>query len=426
MLRTLLYLAVCFSHCGVCWFLDPTPLCLFASPLRILFLTHMCAHGQGNDALHVARAFCMHECQAVLRDLDAADGYVEFKCVAAKVGDTECFVAVSGPSAGNCYSAAPDDESGQRQYLGRLDLESNLIDSSLPEAFGPGPDDVACPQDTAVLMEVIKVDGQRYLQQLGQGLVFSYQPPHDYVGLRFKNGSIHYGRLPPGPTDYPPQIPRHMRPGRPAFVIGALNGSVEAAREYNRKLHEGAWKDLHEYGIFKLRLGGENFGYPWYMRPSNAVDAEEESADNAVRGGGRGESIDGSSGMKRDPRSGQLVDLAAGAESRDLMKRRRRRKELKKNEVEKDSDEDLVEQLVDGLWEMTETQRLYPDTFRAVGDDVIKIPKDIHPLWAKGACRCPHCEDMRSGTSSIICHCKHCYLQGYWKKKDLASLEALL
>ena len=29
-----------------------------------------------------------------------------------------------------------------------------------------------------------------------------------------------------------------MRPGRPAFVIGALNGSVELAREYNTWLHE--------------------------------------------------------------------------------------------------------------------------------------------------------------------------------------------
>jgi len=58
----------------------------------------------------------------------------------------------------------------------------------------------------AVLTEEIKVDGRRYLQQLGQGLVFDFEPPHDYVGLRFKNGSIHYGRLPPGPTDYPPQV----------------------------------------------------------------------------------------------------------------------------------------------------------------------------------------------------------------------------
>ena len=60
----------------------------------------------------------------------------------------------------------------------------------------------------AVLTEEIKVDGRRYLQQLGQGLVFDFEPPHDYVGLRFKNGSIHYGRLPPGPTDYPPQVCR--------------------------------------------------------------------------------------------------------------------------------------------------------------------------------------------------------------------------
>jgi hypothetical protein len=68
----------------------------------------------GNDALHVARAFCMHECEEALRAMDAQDGYVEFKCVPAKIGDTECFMAVAGPSAGNCYSVQPDPDTGVR------------------------------------------------------------------------------------------------------------------------------------------------------------------------------------------------------------------------------------------------------------------------------------------------------------------------
>jgi hypothetical protein len=88
------------------------------------------------------------------------------------------------------------------------------------------------------------------------------------------------------------QVPKHMRPGRPGFVIGALNGSVEAAREYNRKLHEGAWRDLHEYGIFKLMVDGENYGYPWYMR-RNAHQEDgggraERDVDGAGRAGGEG------------------------------------------------------------------------------------------------------------------------------------------
>jgi len=39
-----------------------------------------------------------------------------------------------------------------------------------------------------------------------------------------------------------------------AVNLRAFNATVR------RKLHAGAWKDLHEYGVFKLRLGGKNFG----------------------------------------------------------------------------------------------------------------------------------------------------------------------
>ena len=39
-----------------------------------------------------------------------------------------------------------------------------------------------------------------------QGLIYKLDPPHDYVGLLRKDGSIHYDALPPGPTDWPPQV----------------------------------------------------------------------------------------------------------------------------------------------------------------------------------------------------------------------------
>ena len=33
---------------------------------------------------------------------------------------------------------------------------------------------------------------------------------------------------------------------------GALEGSVEKARAYNTELHLGPWRELHDYGIYKL------------------------------------------------------------------------------------------------------------------------------------------------------------------------------
>jgi hypothetical protein len=42
--------------------------------------------------------------------------------------------------------------------------------------------------DAAVLVTEIQIDGQRFLQQVGQGLVFAYDAPHEYVGLLRKDG----------------------------------------------------------------------------------------------------------------------------------------------------------------------------------------------------------------------------------------------
>jgi hypothetical protein len=52
--------------------------------------------------------------------------------------------------------------------------------------------------DAAVLVTEIQIDGQRFLQQVGQGLVFAYDAPHEYVGLLRKDGgAIDYGRQTP-------------------------------------------------------------------------------------------------------------------------------------------------------------------------------------------------------------------------------------
>ena len=107
-----------------------------------------------------------------------------------------------------------------------------------------------------------------------------------------------------------------------------------------------------------------------------------------------------------------------------LIKRRKRRGEFRV--VGSQQEPDWLAQIVDGLWEMGETERRFPERFKAVGDDIVRIPQDDHPLWRPGACKCPHCEDMRTGASGMVCHCEHCYTQGYWKQKDLSSLIHLL
>ena len=391
----------------------------------------------GRDALGVANAWCMHACADVIRAQDAAEGYAEFECAPVECADgREVLVAISGPAAGNCYCLDADPETGERAYVGRLDPDTNLVDPSQPEAFGPDESQVVHPNPMSqgpesahknkneearagtgvgMLMEQIKIDGALFWRHLGEGLLFEYEPPHKYVGLQRRNGTIHYGQPPPGPRDYPPQIPLHQRPGRPAFVIGALNGSVEAAREYNRRLHLTAWKDLHEYGCFKLMHMGRNIGYPTWMQEE--VGSRSQVAVAAQQGEAAGAAVADNDGPTREA-------ISVSTETRDLIKRRKRRGEFRV--VGSQQEPDWLAQIVDGLWEMGETERRFPERFKAVGDDIVRIPQDDHPLWRPGACKCPHCEDMRTGASGMVCHCEHCYTQGYWKQKDLSSLIHLL
>jgi len=72
-------------------------------------------------------AFGMVECADVIRAYDAADGYVEFECAAVEIGGNDFFLAISGPTAGNCYSSAVDNVTGVREYLGRIDMVTNQV-----------------------------------------------------------------------------------------------------------------------------------------------------------------------------------------------------------------------------------------------------------------------------------------------------------
>jgi hypothetical protein len=347
------------------------------------------------------------------------------------------------------------------KLLGRFDPSTNTIDPSQAEAFGPeeqeeqeqeerrslhsktrqaadeegggegvqegqvaeGGAEARGGEKIGVLVKEIKVDGEVYWQQVGHGLVFEFAPPYAYVGLLRKNGTIHYGQQPPGPTDWPAQIPKHMRPGRPCFVIGALNGSVTAARAYNRELHQGAWKDLHEYGLYKFVEDGRNVGYPWYVEQGQSGQDAARDRDGGAAAAAVGLLPEEMGvGHGRSARARELQSVAS--ESKDLVKRRRRRREFALTALEREAG--LEQQVVDGLWEMGQTEREFPALYKSVGDDVVKVPREYHPLWAKGACRCQHCDDMRAGVTGITCHCEHCYIQGYWKKKDFVSLMHLL
>jgi hypothetical protein len=92
-------------------------------------------------------------------------------------------------------------------------------------------------------------------------------------------------------------------------------------------------------GIYKLSTrSGQKLGYPWYMRDI------VERAPVITQG-----------------RRNELQSVAS--ESRDLVARRRRRREFKDKVGE--SEGGLGQQVVEGLWEMAETDREFPELYKA-------------------------------------------------------------
>ena len=92
-------------------------------------------------------------------------------------------------------------------------------------------------------------------------------------------------------------------------------------------------------GIYKLSSrSGQKLGYPWYMRDT------VERAPVITQG-----------------RRNELQSVAS--ESRDLVARRRRRREFKDKVGEREGG--LEQQVVEGLWEMAETDREFPELYKA-------------------------------------------------------------
>jgi hypothetical protein len=86
--------------------------------------------------------------------------------------------------------------------------------------------------------------------------LYSSTLPHRYVGLLRKDGSV--DRTVPLARLYgePESIPEPERGNRPGFVIGALNGSVEAALEHNARLMAGPYAAMQHYGANKIDWEG--------------------------------------------------------------------------------------------------------------------------------------------------------------------------
>ncbi|EKX51939.1 hypothetical protein GUITHDRAFT_134255 [Guillardia theta CCMP2712] len=338
------------------------------------------------------------ECSAIFKSKMREESIYDLECLETTIEGKKVLLVVSGQFAGNVYSHVSDpgkEVQEESQYLGRLRIEDHTIDPSIPEEQGcqqvdddeemPEPPDWAYHTDgtpweyTMSLMEEIKVEGEKYLLEAGTAAVYQYRKPHRFLGLLRKDKTIDFGARMPGWGDTPFNVQEPMMPGRPSFVIGKLNGSIDAARQYNKKLHEGPWKvksedaalrlnhrttqKMHEYGIFKLNVDGIS-SYP--------PECEE---------GQPCPSLEPSSRKKSSKKSS--TDLMELDES-DEVRKPRKIKGLGPKTPPAKSFED---QLADAMWEIRSKELQRSVRYEAVGEDVVGIRQDKHPLWRKTACK---------------------------------------
>jgi len=361
-----------------------------------------------HDAYDVANVFGMRDCSAVFKRKMKEESIFDLECIEVTIEGKKVLLVVSGRFTGNVYSNEKDSDEEEYKYLGKLRMKDNTIDPSVPEGKGNKEDENepvpeapdwarntdGTPWDyTTCLMEKIIVDGKKYLLQVATACVYERKKPYRYLGLLRKDSTIDFGARQPGWGDTPFNVEEPTMPGKPSFVIGKLNGSIDAAREYNKRLHEGPWKKLHEYGIYKIKFDGFS-SYPPECEEGRAPAPAAEPAKKK--------------GTKKS--SWDMMEVDESEEVRPPRK-------IKGLGPKKPPEKSFDDQLADAMWEIRKKKLLRRVRYEAVGGEVVGIRQDKHPLWRRTACKCSHCEDMRIGRTGINCHCQHCFVEGYWVSK---------
>mmetsp|Transcript_22737 Transcript_22737/g.35608 ORF Transcript_22737/g.35608 Transcript_22737/m.35608 type:complete len:323 (+) Transcript_22737:2-970(+) len=306
-------------------------------------------------------------------------GFHEFQCIPISLeeeGLEHVLLAIKGPSTGNVYNLTVDPESQEFVFLGRIVNEDGKMTLDQSAIEDEGIQSFADGNRSEGLFQIINVNGQQYCRLFETPYVFTYEDPLRFVGLLRKDMTLD--------TDvdisdtvqdhvYPPELTPEMRPGTGGFVIGPLNGSWDAADAYNQKV----WDSRPHQALRNDTLLGVDWeGYdPW-------TGKHRRGANSSVSESGR---------SKGSGRSGKA-------------------KQERKQSVS--------EQIADKMWKYYHRDRTKKRKYVPLGPEVITVDQTVHPLFRPGACRCPHCSDMRNGVTGVICHCEHCYIKGYWETKS--------
>jgi hypothetical protein len=168
--------------------------------------------------------------------------------------------------------------------------------------------------------------------------LYSSTLPHRYVGLLRKDGSV--DRTVPLARLYgePESIPEPERGNRPGFVIGALNGSVEAALEHNARLMAGPYAAMQHYGANKIDWEGP------IRAAQEQAERDRPAKFRLLRGkSDRGETEGALVASERAPGEAGPVDEDAGPSRR----KRERRTHVK----------GWIEQMEDVQWELNARER---------------------------------------------------------------------